>query len=771
MRYLLLTLSVLCTFNLKAQTLKGKLIDENKQPFPYANIVLLSLPDSAFVSGTMSGEDGGFSLDATGKNQVLQISSIGYKTLYKSVNTSDLGIIQLVPDMQQLGEVVVKADLPKTRVKGNAVVTTVAGSVLEKAGTGNDLLGKIPGVSASDGSVNVFGSGAAEIYVNGRKMRNSSELDQLSSDNIKSVEVLRNPGARYDASVKAVVRIITKKPQGEGFGFSNRAYAGYRYDRWLGDQFNFNYRKGGFDLGGMLFGVDSKYEDNKTLLQRTYLDKLWEQSSDAKSRYHTRTVAAMLSMNYLFNENHALGVRYDFDRNPMIEQQLDLNLAVHRDRQVVEEGYSKYHSNRKSNQHLLNMYYNGKVADWSFDFNADGMWSDSKKPDYTEESIKREDGTEDNRQVNTFARRDNKLYAAKLVAEHPLWDGNVSIGTEYTYSNRDNLYTNVEGIVADNDNNIEENAVSAFLEYARSFGKLRGQVGVRYEHLNSGYYEYGRRVEEQSRIYDNVFPSFALSYPVGKVQLMLSYTGNIERPSYSNLSNSIAYINRYTYEGGNPLLRPAITNTLTFNTAWKWLYFTMNYMHIDDLQVKVSKAYSENDPSISYMTYANAPDADKLNLMLSLSPTIGIWSPQFSVMYSQQWLMVDVPEGRRNMNNPMGMFRWNNTFDLPKGFQVSLDMMAATRGETETVRILKPRGSVDVSIYKGFMNDCLTFQLQASDLFNTSATDIVMYSGNRTVSAYPEVRRSFSLTVRYKFNATKSKYKGSGAGTSQRERM
>ena len=79
------------------------------------------------------------------------------------------------------------------------MVTTVTGSVLEKAGTGNDLLDKIPGLSANNGSVNVFGSGKAEIYINGRKMRNSSELDQLSSENIKSVEVLRNPGARYDA--------------------------------------------------------------------------------------------------------------------------------------------------------------------------------------------------------------------------------------------------------------------------------------------------------------------------------------------------------------------------------------------------------------------------------------------------------------------------------------------------------------------------------------------------------------------------------------------
>ena len=122
--------------------------------------------------------------------------------MYKPIAPANIGIVQLVADAQQLGEVVGKADLPKTRVKGNAMVTTVTGSVLENAGTGNDLLDKIPGLSAEDSSVNVFGSGAGEIYINGRKMRNNSELDKLSSDNIKSVEVLRHPDARYDASVK-----------------------------------------------------------------------------------------------------------------------------------------------------------------------------------------------------------------------------------------------------------------------------------------------------------------------------------------------------------------------------------------------------------------------------------------------------------------------------------------------------------------------------------------------------------------------------------------
>ena len=252
--FLFTSLMVFLPVILSAQTVSGKLIDEKEKPLPFANVVLLSLPDSAFVSGTISGEDGAFTLEATSENQIVKISSIGYKTVCKPVSPANIGIVQLVSDAQQLGEVVVKADLPKTRVKGDAMVTTVAGSILENAGTGNDLLNKIPGVSANEGDIKVFGAGTPEIYINGRKVRDKSELDQLASDNIKSVEVVNNPGSRYDATVNAVIRIQTKKPQGEGFGFNNRFYTGYGYGWNVLDQYNFNYRKGGFDLSGMLYG-------------------------------------------------------------------------------------------------------------------------------------------------------------------------------------------------------------------------------------------------------------------------------------------------------------------------------------------------------------------------------------------------------------------------------------------------------------------------------------------------------------------------------------
>lgn len=87
-------IGIILPVSLSAQTVSGKLIDENSRPLPYANVVLLSLPDSAFVNGTISGEDGTFKLEATSENQIVKISSIGYKTVCKPVSPANIGIVQ-----------------------------------------------------------------------------------------------------------------------------------------------------------------------------------------------------------------------------------------------------------------------------------------------------------------------------------------------------------------------------------------------------------------------------------------------------------------------------------------------------------------------------------------------------------------------------------------------------------------------------------------------------------------------------------------------------
>lgn len=767
---------IFCTWgiivSIQAQSLTGKLMDEEQQPVSFANIVLLSLPDTTFVAGTISDEQGQFALVTPSGNKMLcRISSVGYQTVYRETNGNvDLGLVCLKLDTQLLGEVVVKGNRPQTRVKGDAMITNVEGSVLEKAGTANDLLSKIPNVSAEDGAVEVFGRGAAEIYINGRKMRNISELDQLSSENIKSVEVVSNPGARYNASVKAVVRIITKKIAGEGFGLDDKVVTRHRrtYGWSVFNQLDLRYNKNGFDLSGMLYGGVFRNGNNQQIAMETHLDKLWRQDIDATyARTKRNNVEGNLSINYRFNEKHSAGIRYSMSRYMNTNGDWRYISQVFCDGQPYESSNSWMLINDPSYRNDLNFYYNGQVDDWNIDFNADRLWNKAKEGQHTMEVINKNE----KRQVHTFNENKGNLYAAKLILSHPLWQGTLSLGGEYSHTSRTNLYLNPEGILSEDDSEIKEGVASSFADYTRSFGKVNVQVGVRYEHVKFDYYEKGKFIDMQSRRFDNVFPSLNITFPIGKAQVQLGYTEDIARPSYDNLRNNTYYANRYTYQTGNPFLISTVTRNLSLAASYRWLNLSVGYSHVKDDMMQMSEAYSEDEPTISLLKVINMPAYNRIAASVTLTPTIGFWRPRFTAQIYKQWFSMNGVDGTVSLNKPIGALVWRNNFSLPAGVMADVDAVYNTCGNMQNMYQRKSTGNVSLSLYKAFCQNRFTIQLQANNLLETVDYDAMMYSGIRTMTDYITTFRQWTMTIRYKFNQAKSKYKGTGAGKSQKSRL
>ena len=220
------------------------------------------------------------------------------------------------------------------------------------------------------------------------------------------------------------------------------------------------------------------------------------------------------------------------------------------------------------------------------------------------------------------------------------------------------------------------------------------------------------------------------------------------------------------------MLQPSLINRLSLDASWKWIYFNARYTHTKDVMVQTSAAYSEDDPTITLLIHDNKYDLDNFNATLSFSPTIGIWSPRLTLMYLQQWYKVDMPNGtQKSFNNPIGSFMWNNNFRLPLGFTLDADFFLQTVGEQENYHIANTVWSADLGLSKAFFNERFSLQLQATNLFNSKEYDAFVYSGNRILGFDQQSRRRFTLTLRYKFNAVKSKYKGTGAGQEQRSRM
>ena len=756
----------------QAQNLTGKVIDEKNIPLAYANVILQTA-DSVYLAGTTTDVDGKFALAKHENAKLINISFVGYSTVVKELTSNHLGNIQLQPDAQLLGEVVVKGYLPKTQAKGDAMVTTVNGTVLEKAGTAEQLLDKIPNVTAQNGEINVFGRGTPEIYINGRKVRNQQELDQLSSDNIKSVEVVSNPGARYDASVKAVIRIITKKVSGEGFGIDNRAVV--RNQRVYGwsvyDQINFNYRKNGFDLSGMLYGGDLKSGNDQTFVIDTYLDKQWRQNLDlSDQKGKGKKLQAMLSLNYQFNENHSMGARFNWERTPESYWTLNQFARTFCGNQLYEDLYSDILTEGPEGFRQGNFYYSGRVKNWSIDFNADGYWSDAENTQINKEEILGGVNEAENRNVTTFDTKKNELYAGKLVVSHPLAKGNLSFGGEYSHNKRNTTYFNEQGIIANDEAMIKEGATSAFVEYARAFNKVQMQAGLRYEKVGFDYYDAGKYMAEQSKKYNHVFPSINFSFPLKNVQMQLGYASDIQRPSYHELRSSIIYVNRYMYDKGNPFLMPSITHNVTWASSYKWMNLYVGYSHIMDDITNQTVAYSEDDPTIAMLTLRNSPAYDKLVASLNFSPTIGIWTPQLGLAIQKQWYEGETPRGKEKFNKPLGTITFRNKLSLPKGFLLGINGTWMTKGYDENIYIAENLVVLSASLYKSFLKDKLSVQFNANNLLEQKQ-EVTVFSGMRTMQNIQVYHRQFDLTLRYKFNATKSKYKGTGAGESQKSRM
>lgn len=666
--------------SLQAQTVSGRLVDEESRPMAFANVVILSPEDSSYVAGTVSREDGTFSLNnSSGQERLLRVSSVGYVTIYKRCSGGDMGVIGMKTDENVLGEVVVKSQLPVTRLGDEGLITNVEGSVLSRMGTANDVLARIPGLQRKKDGFEVFGKGTPLIYINGRKLRDKEELAQLSSEDIKSVEVIHNPGARYDASVGAVVRIRTVKRQGDGFGFRLSGDYNQSENTDLNGQADVNYRHGGLDV----------------------LSSATSMRSDAKPT------------------------------------------------------------------HSLNAYYAGKIGKGELEWDADYYSSDN-----TDRSQNLENSAEhDDRTVTSENVVSNKLAATKLSFTHPLWGGSASVGGEYTFTDRHDDYINPEGYVPTSYSRIREHNLAAYVQYSHPLPFGQVSAGVRYEHVDFDYFDNGTFMPGQSRTYDNLFPNVSLSGQLGKVQFQLSYAARTQRPSYSQLSNNVLYANRFTWQTGNPRLKPTITHDVTAVAAWRFVQAMVSY--------KLNRDYIfywgttvEGQSAVTLLNRINHGRLPQLTVFVSASPTIGLWNPSIGAGMLKQWLTMTAAGEERRYNKPVFMAQWNNVFNLPAGFVVNADFNFQSRGNVQNLEMKDEHYVLNIGVRKSLLNDALSLELRGNDLLHRMKDGTLMYFERAMMydKSWSDTR-SVTLTVRYKFNTARSKYRGTGAGHDAKGRM
>lgn len=746
--------------------IKGKVINENHQPLGYANVVMLSAKDKSYIAGCVTADDGSFVLPHSSSGTLIQVSYVGYKK--QLLNAKPEMTITLHPEAQQLKTVTVTSKRADVSYRNGAFVTNVAGTVLAEMGSAEDIIGQLPFVMGSEGSWTVIGRGVPEIYLNGRKVTNNTELALLDAKDILNAEVITVPGARYSSSTNAVIRLRTVRKRGQGLSGNMLAdYTQARQTPQTKENVHLNYRTGGLDIFGEVGTNYSKHLSTETSNILLTTNNEWRFTDHSKSMSRGGNMRFQAGFNYETKNKQSIGARYQTSRQmgnvsgvSWGQTESYCNLQLTEQLSTESRSFQQPHW-----AHELNTYYNGVLGKWELDFNGDFFSN-------TNEGMQQvfHDGV---MAAESEMKEKSTLYATKLVVTTQVGHGQLSFGTEESFTDRKDDFLQ-SGYSEDAFNHIKQTVVAGFAEYYMSLGKkVNMGAGIRYEYQKTTYYKKGVLNESQSPSYNDWIPFFTIGYNHKGLSLGFSYRLNKNNPAYGMLQSSVSYENKHNYSTGDPLLKPQKQHYFSLNGSYRWLAFMTYYSFVQDMYRTLYKPYdADAHPDVVLKTMAVVPHSWLAGASLRMAPKFGLWRPSLTMsmdFYHENVAHLNIPIMG---NEPKFTFKFDNGFSLPCKWFVNLTGNLTTRA-AQGGAVRRCMGNMQLSISKKFLkNDALRIGFVARDILHTGLTYWDLYgTQSRIQSSSYGNNQSVNLNIRYTFNATKDKYKGKGAGQDERQRL
>ncbi len=746
----------------------GHVVDEKGRPLPFATISLLAIRDSAFITGGVSNENGDFVIPCQPQRIIVKVTCLGYKTLTRNAPVGKLGVVTMQPETYMVKGVTVKGEIPQYKMTQGGMTVEVLHSILHDVGTADDLLSMMPMVQGRDGKFEVMAKGEPEIYINNKKVRNANELKQLKSVDVMSVDIITAPGAQYDAEVNAVIRIKTLKSQGDGLSLMATSQT-WKNNKWNNyDDLTLKYRIGGLEAFANAALDNSHYSNDQDVVQTLHIKRdEFIVNADLPVRSSWTVFEYRAGLSYDFSADHSVGLSFSSQKSFYNNFRTDMKQSYQKNGAY----YGKINLETDINEPdkpvwELNTYYVGKVGKLGIDFNATLLTRESENQ-INQKELSEELG---NRTITTLNNEDRRMAAGKLVLTYPIWKGVLSGGSEATSTKSYGHNFNEENIIPEADNEMREKNVAGFAEYAMQLGQWQLNAGLRYEHVSTDYHSFGIWQAEPSRTYNDWFPNLSAAWQKGKWSAQLSYSKRITRPPYNMLTSMIVYDSRMFYEGGNPLLRPSVRQSIDFNLTYSWLNFMAGFTHEHDIFTHIGRVYDE-EKEIAIFQPANFDHQNRVYATLVASPKFGFWQPTATLHYYQQMFDAEKYGAPKKLNKP------EFSFDIKSWFVVNPTtkflLQANYTGSNHWAFMYRYSNfSVDARLQKSFLNGQLMCTLYANDIFRTSENRIVTYYAiGKTDQTYYNYTQCVGLTLSYNFNTTRSKYRGTGAGNEEKTRL
>lgn len=758
MKALLSLTLLLFSITLFAQegSIKGQLQDESGEPVSFANVVLHNPADTTILKVEVSDESGVFRFQNMPSGTYLfKASYVGAADLWLPDVTlaadeqKDLGALQFGSTSIELAGATVTAQRAMVEIKPDRTVFNVQGTINSTGSDGLSLLRKAPGVTVDNNdNINVLGRSGVLVYVDGKRLPLGGQdlsnfLQNLPADQIDRIDIITNPGAKYEAEGNAGIIDIRMKKD-DSIGANGSLNGTFSQGRFNHSNLNAsgNFRNGNMNIfGGGGYGEGEGFNKMNFVSFQNGL-RLDEINNHRNERefFNYR-----LGADFFLSDKHTIGFLTDgrgFNGQNNAFNRIEIfNLASSNtlpDSILVARNASE--DTRSQNTFNLNYRYDGgneRTLNIDADYGRFRNESERFQPnlyfDASEETLLTEI-------INSFdTPTDIDIYTFKVDYEQPLLGGKFSIGTKLSKVVSDNtfLFFDVnDGVPVRNDNSsnrfkYDENVYAGYMNFARQLGeKWNVSAGVRAEQTDATGDLQAFKAELQEPPvelnYLNWFPSAGVTYQLSqKNSLSLNYGRRINRPDYNVLNPFNNQISQLSYEKGNPFLRPEIVNNLELGYTLAYRYnFKVAYSKTTD-QITRLMAPDENDPRAGFITWDNL--ASQTIISANISAPVQItekWNAYFNVSASHLDNQADYGNGAVV---DLQAFTYNifqqHTITLPWGFQGEISGYYSGPGVWGGVFEYESNWSLNLGLQRKFLDDKLNVRVSGQDLFYETGWD------------------------------------------------
>ncbi len=779
---LLLILTTGITFAQTGGHISGMLLDEQGKPMMYASTTLLNAKDSTIVKGGVSNEAGVYTFDHVKLGKYLiKASTVGYEKLVSapfSITEASLNVtlpeLKLQPSTRNLATVSVTATKPLIERKIDRTVMNVENSVLAAGNNALEILARAPGVSLDkDDNISLKGKQGVTVMLNDKlTYLTSAQLATLlrSTDGttIQSIEIITNPSAKYDASGNSgIINIKLKKNKQIGTNGSLTAGVGYGKTWRDNESLSLNHKEGDLNIFGTFSHSDRSRHDSIGI-KRIVQDK------NGNSTYFNQT--SILTMPD-HNNSYRIGADYNTSSKNTIGVLASGYFNTELDKNDNYTGIGSSFLHADSSLHTVSNI-DQTFHNFAINFN------DQLKIDTNGQQI--------NIDLDYSKFRNNSIGSyitnfTNFVPPHSqaflgnITPSNITIRTgkaDYTYSISKSIKMEAGVKFSDvkTDNDLQQSTINGgaynsiyhfvydevvdagYFNLNKSYDKTSIQAGLRAEYTKStATGDSSSVVKSIPRNYLNLFPSVFINHTINdKNEISFSYSRRIDRPQYDNLNPFIYHLDPYTYQKGNPYLKPQYTNNFEFAYTYnKSLTVTLGYSKTTDVITEVPGA----DPvtKVGYVIQENLQTQNNYNVNIYSPFTITKWwegnvnVTGFYLGFKSNGL----EGGDLNKGQAAYQIRINQTLTPIKGYKFELTgdyQSALTYGLFE----VKPQYGVDAGVSHSFAKKKANIKFSVSDIFNIRKNDVTSHyqAVNFDVTQKHETRIA-RLTFTYNFGSNK----------------